>query len=52
MAETKDPLVLYGHRIVPVVKHEGSVRRWRCLNCSEEATDAEFYLDRACAIDG
>jgi hypothetical protein len=49
--ETGEPLVRRGHRLVPVAKHEGSVRRWRCLDCDEEAADAESFRDRDCAVE-
>lgn len=48
MAEREDALPIHGHRIVPVAKHEGSVRRWRCRDCGAEADDAETYLDVDC----
>lgn len=48
VADRDDPLALDGHRIVPAAKREGSVRRWRCLDCDAEATDAESYLDLEC----
>lgn len=51
MAETHDPLELCGHSIVPVATREGSVRRWRCLDCGTEAGDAESYLDVDCTDD-
>lgn len=51
IAETDDPLRLYGHRIVPVEKRAGSVQRWRCLDCAVEVSDAESYLDRECPDD-
>lgn len=47
-AEPGESLALHGHRIVPVAKHEGSVRRWRCLDCDEEVADAGSYLHRNC----
>lgn len=47
-ADEAEPLSLYGHRIVPAVKHEGSVRRWRCLDCEAEAPDAGVYLRLEC----
>lgn len=47
-----EPLALDGHRIVPAVKHEGSVRRWRCLDCDAEAPDAEVYLRLECPEEG
>ena len=49
--EQDDPLVLYGHRIVPTVKQDGSVRRWQCLDCEAEATSVEAYLDLDCEPD-
>lgn len=51
MAESKDPLDLYGHRIVPDAKRAGSVRRWRCLDCEAAAADAEAYLEVDCEAD-
>lgn len=48
MAESEDPLALYGHRIVPDAKRAGSVRRWRCLDCEATAADAEQYLGVDC----
>jgi len=51
MGRQNDPLVLSEHRIVPAVKHQGAVSLWRCLDCSEEATDAEAYVDITCDID-
>ena len=48
MAESEEPLDLYGHRIVPDAKRAGSVRRWRCLDCEAAAADAEQYLEVDC----
>lgn len=51
MARQQEPLELYGHRIVPIATHQGSVRQWRCLDCRSEADDAESYLDTDCEME-
>lgn len=48
MAETDDPLVLSGDRIVPAANHQGSVRRWRCLECETVVSDVATCLDVDC----
>jgi hypothetical protein len=48
MPRQEDPLNLYGHRIIPIATHQGSVRRWRCLDCDAEQTSADEYLETSC----
>lgn len=49
MSKKEEPLALYGHRIIPAATHQGSVRKWRCLNCGAEVKDVEEYLDQSCS---
>lgn len=50
MDSKEEYLKLFGHRIVPTAKCDGSVRKWRCVDCGSEASSAEDYSDRNCNI--